>query len=666
MLRNLGPRAGLGLAALVLSAIFGVSSANAAVTSSHVTVPSSPSFFQENQNNTMDPAHQITISGTTTNNGTAGNVDLVCTFQNTSGTSDSTIQSNVPVGPSGSFTFSGPVPNFERACVIRAVPAGGPLPTDLSPFTGPTVGLGGFFLSKLTAGPNTGNVFTFDDQAAQLTGAGNYHSLGGGGIFDAFPIQPGTLVLGADMYFGGDYVSDANADRSDLEIDGVPAYAAATAEDLITGSENFSGLPSITFSTSQDPTTGDLTVHESETLVKCEPAPATYPATATSCTSFASTGVKFERTIVQDQGGRQAHFTDTYSSSDGQAHSLDLRYGQDFDNADAGFNFPWVDGGSYNTHAAGDTIAPPPSAPATVFVNFDNTKSSGDLTSAQGAITFAQAPSALNFLAKGLSATNGDTHLFASFARSIPAGGSATLRTAYSWAYTIADAHTLAATAEQSFTAPGATTGSASSITTTGASVSGSVNPNAQATTYQFQFGTSTSYGSSTAVTSAGSGTSATAVSSALTGLKPNTTYHYRIVATNATGTTNGADATFKTKNIATRLTVGKVKVKGNTASVPLSCAGNPGVKCKGTLTETIKVKAKHNKKKTVTVGKASFSIAAAGKKTVKVTLNSKGRKALAKAKSHKLRAKLTVKLGSKKVASKTVTFKHKGKHKKK
>ena len=615
----------------------------------------------------MDPAHQITISGTTTNNGTAGNVDLICTFQNAAGTtSDSTIEDNVPVGPSGTFTFSGPVPGFERACVVRAVPAGGGLPADLSPFTGPTVGLGSFDLATLTSGPNTGSVFTFDDNAAQLTGVGNYHSLGGGGVFDAFPIQPGTLVLGADMYFGGDYVSDANADRSDLEIDGVPAYAAATAEDLVSGSENFSGLPAITFSSSQDPTTGNLTVHESETLVKCEPAPATYPPTATSCTSFASTGVKFERTIVQDQAGRQAHFTDTYSSSRraGPLTRSPLRPG--LRQRRRRVQLPLGRRRrSYKTHAAGDTIAPPPSAPATVFVNFDNTKASGDLTSAQGAITFAQAPSALKFLTKGLSAANGDTHLFASFVRSIPAGGSATLRTAYSWAYTIADAHTLAATAQQSFTPPGATTGSASSITTTGATVSGSVNPNAQATTYQFQFGTSTSYGGTTAVTSAGSGTSATAVSAALTGLKPNTNYHYRVVATNASGTTNGADATFKTKNIPTRLTVGKVKVKGITASVPLSCAGNPGVKCKGTLTETIKVKAKH-KKKTVTVGKASFSISAAGKKTVKVTLNSKGRKALAKSKSHKLRATLTVKLGSKKVASRTVTFKHKAKHKKK
>ena len=396
-------------------------------------------------------------------------------------------------------------------------------------------------------------------------------------------------------------------------------------------------------------------------LVKCEPTPATYPATATSCTSFASTGVRFDRTIVQDQAGTQAHFTDTYTSVDGAAHALDLRYGQDFSQANAGFNFPWVDSGTYTTHAAGDTIAPPPSSPATVFTNFDNTLPDGALNSAQGSITFAQAPSALKFLANGVVTGNGHTHLFASFARTVPAGGSATLRTAYSWAFTIADARSLAAIATQSFTPPGVTTGSAASITTTAATLSASVNPNRQSTTYQFQYGTSTPYTSATTATSAGSGSSSGAVSGALTGLKPNTLYHYRIVATNASGTTDGADATFKTANIPTRLTVGKIKIKGNTASVPLSCAGNPGVRCKGTLRETVKIK--HHKKPT-TVGHASFSIGAASKKTVKITLNGKGRKALAKAKSHKLRAALTVRLGSKKVASKTVTFKHKRKHK--
>src|SRR5262249_12881350 len=153
-------------------------------------------------------------------------------------------------------------------------------------------------LTTVASGLNKGKVVSFADDAAQLTGDGDYVSLGGGGIFDGFPIQPGTLVLGRDLYFGGDYVSHQNSDRSDLEIDGVPAYAAATASSLFATAESFAGLPGITFSSSQDPATGALTLHESELLVKCEPTPATYPATAGSCTSFAATGVRFSRTIV--------------------------------------------------------------------------------------------------------------------------------------------------------------------------------------------------------------------------------------------------------------------------------------------------------------------------------------------------------------------------------
>src|SRR5205823_3588438 len=46
---------------------------------------------------------------------------------------------------------------------------------------------------------------------------------------------------------------------------------------------------------------------------------------------------------------------------------------------------------------------------------------------------------------------------------------------------------------------------------------------------------------------SAGSGTSNQPVSAKLSGLTANATYHYRLVAANASGTTNGADQTFTT-----------------------------------------------------------------------------------------------------------------------
>ncbi len=55
--------------------------------------------------------------------------------------------------------------------------------------------------------------------------------------------------------------------------------------------------------------------------------------------------------------------------------------------------------------------------------------------------------------------------------------------------------------------APGAVTGSASSISVSGATLNGTVDPNASETTWWFEYGTSTSYGSKTAVKSAGSGT---------------------------------------------------------------------------------------------------------------------------------------------------------------
>src|SRR5947208_9225763 len=95
--------------------------------------------------------------------------------------------------------------------------------------------------------------------------------------------------------------------------------------------------------------------------------------------------------------------------------------------------------------------------------------------------------------------------------------------------------------------APSATTGPALSLTSSSGNVTGSVNPNGQSTTYSFQFGTTTGYGFQTNPQSAGSGTQDQVVSATLTGLASGTTYHYRLIATNASRTTVGTDLTFMT-----------------------------------------------------------------------------------------------------------------------
>jgi hypothetical protein len=94
---------------------------------------------------------------------------------------------------------------------------------------------------------------------------------------------------------------------------------------------------------------------------------------------------------------------------------------------------------------------------------------------------------------------------------------------------------------------PVVATGNATAITPTSATVNATVNPEGQSTTYYFEYGTTTSYGSQTSMAGAGSGTAEVKVSTAIEPLTPNTTYHYRVVARNASGTTLGADVSFKT-----------------------------------------------------------------------------------------------------------------------
>jgi hypothetical protein len=97
--------------------------------------------------------------------------------------------------------------------------------------------------------------------------------------------------------------------------------------------------------------------------------------------------------------------------------------------------------------------------------------------------------------------------------------------------------------------APSATTGAASAVTSTSATVAGTVDPNGRRSTYHFDSGTTTAYGSRTPSPDAlaGSDRTAHAVSASLTGLLPGTVYHVRLVATNSRGTTAGNDMTFTT-----------------------------------------------------------------------------------------------------------------------
>jgi hypothetical protein len=97
--------------------------------------------------------------------------------------------------------------------------------------------------------------------------------------------------------------------------------------------------------------------------------------------------------------------------------------------------------------------------------------------------------------------------------------------------------------------APYAGTYVATEVGRTSAKLNGVVNPDHGEATYYFEYGTDTSYGSKAPVTPAGplTGDEEQEVSEAISGLQGDTTYHYRIVASDASGTVYGRDHNFTT-----------------------------------------------------------------------------------------------------------------------
>ena len=186
---------------------------------------------------------------------------------------------------------------------------------------------------------------------------------------------------------------------------------------------------------------------------------------------------------------------------------------------------------------------------------------------------------------------------------------------------------------------PSAATGLASLITRTTATVAGTANPGELATTYRFEYGPTTEYGTLTPAISAGSGAANVAVKAALTRLTPATTYHYRVRVTNPDGQNEWVDRTFRTSNppfagVSILSKTVRLDSKGK-APIKLSCPAGTATSCKGTLSLTRKVTSRVNGKnvtKTQSIGKASFTINTGVTAIVKVTIKSSARKATVKA----------------------------------
>jgi hypothetical protein len=210
--------------------------------------------------------------------------------------------------------------------------------------------------------------------------------------------------------------------------------------------------------------------------------------------------------------------------------------------------------------------------------------------------------------------------------------------------------------ADEFVVAPAATTGPAGAVTEQSVTLSANVNANGAPTSYRFEYGPTAAYGSTTSTTGAGSG-GAVAAAATLSGLSPATTYHYRIVATNAGGVAKGADQTF----ITTAPTSLPLTTPSSTASTPtpafagvrlvstrlsfvrrfitlkLTCPAATVMRCSGRTKLTAR---RRRTGSPVTLARATFSIAAGQQGTVRVPVSRAGRRRLSGVR--RLRARAT------------------------
>ena len=128
-------------------------------------------------------------------------------------------------------------------------------------------------------------------------------------------------------------------------------------------------------------------------------------------------------------------------------------------------------------------------------------------------------------------------------------------------------------------------------LTDTYALIGGIVNPGGSATSYQFEWGPTTAYGQTTALTSAGAGTSDVPVDFSLDNLKPLSKYHFRLVAIPTGGDASrrvvGADQAFKTTRALALSVLGRTaKVgKDHKAGFSLKVVGPPDTAAQGIVT---------------------------------------------------------------------------------
>ena len=462
-------------------------------------------------------------------------------------------------------------------------------------------------------------------------------SVGSCALEDSDLFNPTTLKESANLFDCNAPIREVNPEetRSALQIDGANAYTPAGARRIETSLKVPTNSPHIAVTTSFEPATGLMTIHEVDPTVKCSPE-TVFPPTKTSCTSFVSAGVQLERTWQTSENDHVAWLTDTWRSTDANAHTLNALYAQELSEEQAGgggrFEFPGS--ATFTATTTGHPVTLP-SGPGTILYKSDASEGEGgDGTHPQGALVYDSAPSAPLAVFRGSEEPNYNAFDMP-YQRAIPAGGTYTLRMAFVQGYGLPEVEKLASEAQASYFPSVSITSPANGSTTTSSpvTVSGTASDKVGLSSFTVD-------GKAVSVGSGGTWSTSVALNSGVNTITAS--------ATNLSGNSTSSSVTVTyappkptpKPAPATASQVGSASGSNGQATVTLACHGTAGTSCKIRVNLTTIEKTRHGHligiaaakthSKRVTIATLTIVIPAGQQIKIALKLNATGRKLLA------------------------------------
>ncbi len=446
-----------------------VAPASAAVTSSSIASPADPTFALYNADlGANAPANQLVVSGVA--QGAAGDrIDVRCFWTDSGGTLRANpVALAVPLGAGGSFSVTRDPAALStnpfgadavddapgvQTCRLRATPAVGSIAeldgARLPDYAGPRINVARFgsTTQETRSGPDV--TVDYGVGAGGLRGQAEWSARCG-----TFSFRPyvNAAAFSPALFPNWDCVRailppDAGDASAQVRVDGAPAYTGASAPafdfDRNGIAERPAGAAGLSVELQRGLVSGALTTTERSPVQRCV-TPA-FPPTAASCPTLEGTGVELVRRTVLDDDGLQATITDTWRSTDGRQHSLDVDAEQYvvFDN-DPVFRFPGED--AFAPHGPGDQPALGGfGTPATAYTRDAVTPDTPRQGS--GAETWDTRPGDLRFF-------GADYQYVERTSQVVPAGGAITGIRVFRVGRTLAEVEAGARAAEQRLTPP--------------------------------------------------------------------------------------------------------------------------------------------------------------------------------------------------------------------